>query len=70
MLIAPPEVRLPPRDAVENAVRELERRLGPSKVDTSDGGRQAHARDDSAALGRIPDAVVLAQGKGDVAIAL
>ena len=70
MLIAPPEVRLPPRDAVEKAVRELDRRLGPSKVDTSDGGRQAHARDDSAAVGRIPDAVVLAQGKGDVAIAL
>ena len=70
MLIAPPEVRIPPRDAVEKAVRELNRRLGPSKVDTSDGGRQAHARDDSAAVGRIPDAVVLAQGKGDVAIAL
>lgn len=70
MLIAPPEVRLPSRDAVEKAVLELDRRLGASKVDTSDAGRQAHARDDSAAMGRLPDAVVLAHTKGDVATTL
>jgi glycolate oxidase len=70
MLIAPPEVRLPSRDAVERAVVELDRRLGPSKVDTSDEARQAHARDDSAASGRLPDAVVLAHGRDDVALAL
>ena len=70
MLIAPPEVRLPSRDAVENAVLELDRRLGPSKVDTSDAGRTAHARDDSAAGGRMPDAVVLAQSRNDVAVTL
>ncbi|MBX3215033.1 MAG: FAD-binding protein [Labilithrix sp.] len=70
MLIAPPEVRLPSRDAVEKAVRELERRLGPSKVDVSEGGRLAHARDDSAAAGRLPDAVVLAAGRDDVKVAL
>ncbi|MBX3202469.1 MAG: FAD-binding protein [Labilithrix sp.] len=70
MLIAPPEVRLPSRDAVEKAVRELERRLGPSKVDVSEAGRLAHARDDSAAAGRLPDAVVLAAGRDDVKVAL
>ncbi|MDF2696405.1 MAG: hypothetical protein K0S65_4788 [Labilithrix sp.] len=70
MLIAPPEVRLPSRDAVEKAVLELERRLGASKVDTSEAGRQTHARDDSAAGGRVPDAVVLASGRDDVAAAL
>jgi glycolate oxidase len=70
MLIAPPEVRLPSRDAVEKAVSELDRRLGPSKVDTSDAGRQAHARDDSAAIGRLPGAVVLARGRDDIAVAL
>jgi glycolate oxidase len=70
MLIAPPQVRLPSRDAVERALLELDRRLGPSKVDTSDAGCQAHARDDSAASGRVPDAVVLASGRDDVAAAL
>lgn len=70
MLIPPPEVRLPSRDAVEKAVVELDRRLGPSKVDTSDAGRQAHARDDSPVGGRLPDAVVLAGTRDDVATAL
>lgn len=70
MSIALPEVRRPPRDAVERALRELDRRLGASKVDTSGAGRDAHARDDSAVAGCVPDAVVLARCKGDVAIAL
>ena len=70
MSIAAPEVRLPSRGAVDKAVRELDRRLGPSKVDTSDAGRQAFSRDDSAAIGRLPDAVVLAGGRDDVATAL
>jgi glycolate oxidase len=70
MLIAPPEVRLPARDAVEKAVLELERRLGPSRVDTTDAGRQTYARDDSEAIGRLPDAVVLAHGREDVAVTL
>jgi glycolate oxidase len=70
MLIAPPEVRLPSRAAIEKAVSELERRLGPSKVDSSDAGRQAFARDDSEAIGRLPDAVVLAAGRDDVVVAL
>lgn len=70
MLVAAPEVRLPARDAVERAVLELERRLGPSKVDTTEGGRLAHGRDESEAVGRVPDAVVLAHGRDDVALAL
>lgn len=70
MSIALPEVRLPSRSAVEKALGELDRRLGPSKVDTSDAGRQAHARDDSAAAARVPDAVVLAGTREDVAATL
>ena len=70
MLVAAPEVRLPARDAVERAVLELERRLGPSKVDTTEGGRLAHGRDESEAIGRVPNAVVLAHGREDVALAL
>jgi glycolate oxidase len=67
MLIAPPEVRLPSRHAVEKAIGELDRRLGPSRVDTSEAGRHAYARDDSEAIGRLPDAVVLAANREDVA---
>lgn len=70
MLISPPEVRLPPRDAVERAVRELDRRLGPSRVDTSETGRQTYGRDDSEAIGRLPDAIVLAHDREDVSLAL
>jgi glycolate oxidase len=70
VLVAPPEVRLPPRDAVDRALAELDRRLGASKVDTSEAGRKAHATDDSEAIGRMPDAVVLARTRDDVATAL
>lgn len=70
MLVAAPEVRLPAKDAVERALVELERRLGPSKVDTSEAGRNAHALDESEAIGRQPDAVVLAEDTSDVAAAL
>jgi glycolate oxidase len=70
VLVAPPEVRIPPRDAVERAVRDLERRLGPSRVDTSEQGRTAHGRDESEAIGRVPDAVVLAESTEDVAATL
>jgi len=70
MLVAAPEVRLPARDAVERAVLELERVLGPSKVDTTEAARNAHASDDSEAMGRMPDAVVLATGRDDVVRAL
>lgn len=70
MLIPLPEVRLPSRDAVDKAVRELDRRLGPSRVDTTDSAREAAAADDSAATGRVPDAVVKAESRDDVKTAL
>src|SRR4051812_21951732 len=70
VLVAAPEVRVPPRDAVEKAVSELERRLGPSKVDTSESGRNSYAQDESEAIGRLPDAVVLAADAADVAAVL
>jgi glycolate oxidase len=70
MLIALPEVRVPARDAVERAVAELDRRLGGSRVDTSEGGRAAHATDDSDATGRMPDAVVLASERDHAALTL
>ncbi len=70
MLVAPPAVRLPAKAAVERALLELEQRLGPSKVDTSEAGRARHALDESEAVGRMPDAVVLAADASDVAVTL
>jgi glycolate oxidase len=70
MLVSAPDVRVPPQGAVERALLELERRLGPSKVDTSEQGRGAHATDESEAIGRMPDAVVFARDRRDVAAAL
>ncbi|CAN5883712.1 FAD-linked oxidase C-terminal domain-containing protein [soil metagenome] len=65
-----PEVRLPARDAVERALVELERSLGPSKVDTTEAARNGHAVDESEAVGRMPDAVVYAADTSDVAATL
>lgn len=69
-MFAAPEVRVPSRNAVEKALIELERRLGASKVDTSEAGREALARDDSPAEGRRPDGVVIAEDRADVAATL
>src|SRR4051812_13770618 len=66
MLIAAPEVRIPAKDAVDRAVRELDRRLGPSKVDVGEGTRETYAKDDSPTSGRTPAAVVFAGDRQDV----
>ena len=70
MLVAAPEVRVASKDAVSRVLIELDRRLGPSKVDTSESGRNGHAVDESEAIGRIPDAVVYAHDTADVAAVL
>lgn len=58
------------RVSTERALIELERRLGPSKVDTSEAARTAHAVDDSDFPGKVPDAVVHASHAADVAAVL
>ena len=70
MLTLAPNLRIPARDAVERALGDLDRKLGPSKVDTSEAGRSAHANDESEAIGRIPDVVVYAHGQRDIAAVL
>jgi len=57
MLIAAPEVRIPSKEAVERAVRDLEQRLGPSKVDVTEATRETYA-------------VVFAAGRDDIKAAL
>ncbi len=70
MLISAPEVLLPSRDAVDRAKIELERALGPSKVNSSEEGRLAFASDESEAKGRTPDVVVLAENREDISATL
>lgn len=70
MLLGAPDVRLPARSAVERAKRELERRLGPSKVVTDAQACQAYETDESDVAGRPIDAVVIAACAEDVAATL
>ncbi len=70
MLVASPDVALPSLDAVERAKILLDARLGGSKVDASPEGCERFARDESEAVGRLPDVVVHASSREDVKIAL
>jgi glycolate oxidase len=70
MLIPAPHVRVASAAAVEKAVIELDRRLGASRVDVTEAGRQACAQDDSEATPRVPDAVVVASSREDVRVTL
>lgn len=55
---------------VEKAIRDLERKLGPSKVDTSSSTRETCSGDDSPFAGKLPGAVVFARDSADVAATL
>ncbi len=57
-------------DPLDASVAELERVLGPSKVDARIETRESHTRDESEADGVVPRAVVLATSADDVALAL
>ncbi|MGO8994310.1 MAG: FAD-binding oxidoreductase [Polyangiaceae bacterium] len=70
MLIAPPEVRLPSEASLVRAKRELVAALGPSKVIDDVAGCERFARDESEAVGRVPDVVVVAERAEDVIAAL
>ncbi len=70
MLLRAPDVALPSRAAVDRARSELDRRLGPSKVLTGEDACGTYATDDSDVGGRLPDAVVLAATRDDVATTL
>lgn len=56
--------------SIERALVEIERRVGPSKVDTTEATRASHAEDDSDFPGKTPDAVVHAATTKDVAAVL
>jgi glycolate oxidase len=64
------DVRLPSRDSVDRARILLERRLGPSKVLTSEDACAPYVHDDSDVEGLVPGAVVLAASAADVVAVL
>ncbi|MEO6419873.1 MAG: FAD-binding protein, partial [Polyangiaceae bacterium] len=66
MLIQAPNCPLPAPAAVDRAKIELDRRLGGSKVSDAEATRLAYARDESEAIGRLPDVVVFAQSREDI----
>jgi glycolate oxidase len=70
LLLRPSEIAIPTRAAVESALIKLERRLGVSKVLTSEESCALYAADDSDVGGRPPDAVVIAESAADVVAAL
>ncbi len=69
-LLRAPEVPLPTRDALDRAALDLGRRLGDSKVLREEGACLSYARDESEAIGRAPDLVVVAERAEDVRITL
>lgn len=70
MLHLRPDVAPPSPAAVSRALRLLEQRLGPSKYLTAKESCEAYSHDDSEAVGRVPDAVVIAESTDDIVAAL
>ncbi|MCC6215389.1 MAG: FAD-binding protein [Polyangiaceae bacterium] len=70
MLLARTALPEAPAPARERALRLLDRRLGGSKVLSGREACDAYARDESEAIGRVPDAVVRAASADDLAVAL
>jgi len=65
-----PDVRIPPVSSVEQAKIALDRALGGSKVLVGRDACAPYAEDDSDLPGRIPDVVVLAASREDIAATL
>ena len=70
MLLSRPDVPRPSAAACDQARLLLERALGPSKVLTDHDACERFVRDDSEAIGVVPDAVVLAESAEDILAAL
>jgi len=70
MLLSRPDVPRPSLAACDKARLLLERALGPSKVLTEHDACERFVRDESEAVGVVPDAVVLAENVDDILAAL
>ncbi len=70
MLFHSPKLPRPPRERVERALIEIDRALGTSKLLVEEAARLPYASDDSLSEPCVPDAVVLASSREDVATVL
>ena len=70
MILSRPDVPRPSAAACDKARSLLERALGPSKVLTDHDACERFVRDESEAVGVVPDAVVLAENADDILAAL
>ncbi|HSQ66088.1 MAG TPA: FAD-binding oxidoreductase, partial [Polyangiaceae bacterium] len=70
MLFHAPKLPRPPRERVERVLIELDRALGTSKLLVEEQARLPYASDDSLSEPCLPDVVVLASSREDVAAAL
>ncbi|MGH7280200.1 MAG: FAD-binding oxidoreductase [Polyangiaceae bacterium] len=66
MLLESPKVALPSANALDKAALELERALGPSKATRDRDACATYASDESEAIGKSPDILVIAASPGDV----
>ncbi len=66
MLLVAPKVAYPTASALDKAALELERALGISKATRDANACAAYASDESEAIGRAPDILVIAASRDDV----
>lgn len=66
MLLHPPKVPLPAQASIDRAALDLERALGPSKATRDREACATYASDESDAVGRQPDILVIAASRDDV----
>lgn len=67
VLLSAPKVPLPSDASLDRCAVELERALGPSKATRDKSACATYATDESEAIGRCPDILVIAASREDVA---
>jgi glycolate oxidase len=70
MLFAAPKIPRAPKANVERALVDLDRAVGQSKLITDETARRVYAEDDSQSEACMPDVVVVAESREDVAAVL
>ncbi len=67
MLFAAPKLPRPSRDRIERTLIDLDRAVGQSKLVLDEAARRLYAEDDSQSEACMPDVVVIAESRDDVA---
>src|SRR5581483_10720287 len=67
MLFEAPKIPRAPKANVERAMIDLDRALGTSKLIVEETARRVYAEDDSQSEACVPDVVVVAESRDDIA---